>query len=64
MAKPAGELGRAFRAVVRVEDVCAPVLDGHARGLETVVGEGGELFIEGWSPAELCKQREFPFQGK
>ena len=62
MAKPAGELGRAVRAVVRVDDVGAPVLDGDARGLEAVGGERGELFFEGWSPAELCKQREFPFQ--
>jgi hypothetical protein len=62
MAKSAGELGRAFRAVVRVEDVGAPVLDGHARGLEAVIGKGGELFFEGWSPAELCKQRESPLR--
>src|SRR5262249_13029385 len=58
MAKPAGELGRAFRAVLRVEDVGGPMLDGHARGLEAVVGVRGELFFEGWSPAELYKQRE------
>jgi hypothetical protein len=61
MAKPAGELGRAFRAVVRVDDVGAPVLDGDARGLEAVGGERGELFFEGWSPAEMCKQREISF---
>jgi hypothetical protein len=38
------------------------MLDGHARGLEAVDGMLGELFFEGWSPAELCKQRKSPFE--
>jgi len=57
MAKPAGELGRPL-APRGVDGICAPMLDGHARGLETVAGMGSELFFEGWSPAELCKQRK------
>jgi hypothetical protein len=33
------------------------MLDRHARGLEAVGGIQGEVFFEGWSPAELCEQR-------
>ena len=51
MAKPTGELGRAFPAR-GVDDIGAPVLDGDARGLEAVGGMRGELVFEGWSPAE------------
>ena len=52
MAEPAGELGRTV-SLRGVEDVRTPVLDGHPRGLEAVGGIRGELFFDGWSPAEL-----------
>jgi hypothetical protein len=60
MAKPAGELGLALSAR-GVDGIGSPMLDGHPRGLEAVGGVRGELFFEGWSPAELCKQRKSPF---
>ena len=51
MAKPAGELGLRF-SPRGVEQVRAPVLDGHPRGFEAVGGVRGELVFVGWSPAE------------
>lgn len=60
VAEPAGELRRLL-AARRVEEVRAPVLDCHARGLEAVGGKRGELVFEGWVPAERFEQRESPF---
>jgi hypothetical protein len=60
MAEPAGELAPPVSAL-RVEQVGAPLLDGDAGGLEAVGRVRGELFFDGWIPAEVRKQREFSF---
>jgi hypothetical protein len=51
VAQPAGELG-AELAVLRVNDVFASVLHGHARGREAVVLEGPELVGERRVPTQ------------
>src|SRR3954470_3297466 len=54
MAQLAGELG-AELAVLRVDDVFASVLHGHARGREAVVLEGTERIGERRVPAQGLK---------
>src|SRR5262245_65288121 len=61
MAEPARELGPPFPAL-GVQQIGAPLLDGDARGLEAVGRMRGELFFDGWIPAELCKQRITPLR--
>ena len=61
MAEPAGELGPAL-AGLRIDEEGAPLLHADARGREAFGRVRGELFFDGWIPAEMLEQRITPLR--